>query len=217
MSCACTNQESRFPAPTCDGITGALFCLWRKAAALDCIGLSALFCIAANAIRPAWAKKEVEVFLTHLTAKLGVSPSTRNVASAAVLFLYAKVLCVDLPWLDDVLRAKPKVRVPVVLSRREVQLLIEHCDAKYFLLVSLMYGAGLRLMECVRLRVGDLDFSRHIIRAHAGNGSKDRITVFPGSLSVPMQAQMAWVRKMHEIDSAKGYGAAVLPLGPGKK
>jgi integron integrase len=162
-------------------------------------------------------KQEVEAFLTHLAARCRVSPSTQNVALAAVLFLYGKVLGIELPWLDDVVRAKPKVRVPVVLSRHEVQLLLQHCDARHFLLVSLMYGAGLRLMEGVRLRLGDLDFARHTVRIHAGKGGKDRVTVFPDTLSERMQEQLAWVRKTHEIDLANGYGEAVLPLALQRK
>ena len=162
-------------------------------------------------------KQEVEAFLTHLAARCNVSPSTQNVALAALLFLYSKVLEIELPWLDDVVRAKPKVRVPVVLSRNEVQLLLQYCDAKYCLLVSLMYGAGLRLMECVRLRLGDLDFARHTVRIHAGKGGKDRVTVFPDTLSERMQAQLAWVRKTHEIDLANGFGEAVLPLALQRK
>lgn len=162
-------------------------------------------------------KQEVEAFLTHLAARRKVSASTQNVALAALLFLYAKVLAVELPWLDDVVRAKPKVRVPVVLSRTEVQLLLQHCDANYFLLASLMYGAGLRLMECVRLRLGDLDFARHTVRVHAGKGGKDRVTVFPDVLSERMQAQLSWVRKTHDIDLANGFGEAVLPLALQRK
>jgi integron integrase len=162
-------------------------------------------------------KQEVEAFLTHLAARCHVSPSTQNVALAALLFLYTKVLGIELPWLDDIVRAKPKVRMPVVLSRNEVHSLLQHCDAKHFLLVSLMYGAGLRLMEAVRLRVGDLDFARHTVRIHAGKGGKDRVTVFPDTLSDRMLEQLAWVRKTHEIDLGNGFGEAVLPLALQRK
>ena len=98
-----------------------------------------------------------------------MSPSTQNLALSAILFLYQKVLEIDLPWLDDLVRAKPKRRVPVVLSTREIQRLFLHCRPSQVLPVQMLYGSGLRLMECLRLRVGDLDFSRHTVRVHAGN------------------------------------------------
>ena len=101
-------------------------------------------------------KVEVEAFLSHLAVNRGVSPSTQNLALSAILFLYQQVLNVDLPWLDDVVRAKPKRRLPVVLSTEEVQLLFAHCGASQLLALKMLYGAGLRLMECVRLRVGDI-------------------------------------------------------------
>jgi len=162
-------------------------------------------------------KKEVEGFLTYLACKRGVSPSTQNVALAAILFLYSKVLAIELPWLEDVVRAKPRRRVPVVLGKAEVELLLKSCPSKHLLLVSLMYGAGLRLMECVRLRVGDLDFERRTVRIHAGKGGKDRITVFPDLLEAPMKAHLAWVKSIHELDLANGLGAAVLPLSLQRK
>lgn len=163
------------------------------------------------------SKEEVEAFLTYLAVKRGISASSQNVALAAILFLYAKVLSVELPWLNDVVRAKPRRRVPVVLSKAETQSLLQASRTNHFLLLSLMYGAGLRLMECVRLRVGDIDFARRTVRVHAGKGGKDRITVFPDSLEAPMNAQLAWVRTVHEADLAKGYGAALLPLALQRK
>lgn len=110
------------------------------------------------------SKKEVESFLTYLAARRHVSPSTQNVALAAILFLYAKVLAIELPWLDDVVRAKTKTRVPVVLGKGEIQSLLQACHSKHILLISLMYGAGLRLTECLRLRVGDFDFTRRTVQ-----------------------------------------------------
>jgi len=134
-------------------------------------------------------KEQIEAFLTHLAVNRKVSPSTQNVALASILYLYKKVLNVDLPWMDDVVRAKPKRRIPVVLNKQEVSLLLEHCRCSQLLPVSIMYGAGLRLMECMRLRVGDLDFSRQIIRVHAGKGGKDRITVLPETLEETLKSQ----------------------------
>jgi len=111
---------------------------------------------------------EVEAFLTHLAVNRNVSPSTQNVALAAILYLYTKILDVDLPWMDDVVRAKTRHRIPVVLNTQEISSLLGNCRCSQLLPISIMYGAGLRLMECMRLRVGDLDFSRQTIRVHAG-------------------------------------------------
>lgn len=127
-------------------------------------------------------KQEVEAFLTHLAVNRSVSPSTQNQALQAILFLYLQVLEVELPWLDDVIRAKPKRRVPVVLSRSETKKLLKNIYPSQHLPASLMYGAGLRVTECLRLRVGDLDFSRHTIRVHGGKGGKDRVTMLPDFL-----------------------------------
>ena len=144
-------------------------------------------------------KKEVEAFLSHLAVNRGVSPSTQNLALSSVLFLYQQVLELELPWLDDVVRAKQRRRVPVVLSRDEVQRLFVHCRPTQLLPVQMLYGAGLRLMECLRLRIGDIDFSRHTVRVHAGKGGKDRVTMLPASqigeveptllLAVPLSEQ----------------------------
>ena len=98
------------------------------------------------------------------------------------MFLYLKVLEMDLPWLDDVVRAKPKRRIPIVLSIGEITALLENCRSAQHLPVSMLYASGLRLLECTRLRIGDLDFSRGTVRVHAGKGGKDRITVMADSL-----------------------------------
>lgn len=162
-------------------------------------------------------KSEVESFLTHLAVKKNVAPSTQNLALSAILFLYQKVLETPLPWLEDVVRAKPKRRVPVVLSREETQGLLIHCRPSQSLPVSLLYGSGLRLMECLRLRIGDLDFDRRSIRVFAGKGGKDRVTVFPERLEPALRAQHAAVRRIHEMDLANGQGATKLPPGLRRK
>ena len=156
-------------------------------------------------------KEEVEAFLTHLAVDRGVAPSTQNLALSAILFLYQKVLAVELPWLDDVVRAKAKKRVPVVLSTGEVRVLMKHCPSSQLLPVQLLYGSGLRVMECLHLRVGDIDFSRHTVRVHSGKGGKDRITVLPEKLKVSLQVQIAYARKLHEQDLSQGIGTAKLP------
>lgn len=157
-------------------------------------------------------KHQVEAFLTHLAVDRSVSPATQNLALSSILFLYQKVLKVELPWLDDVVRAKPKRRLPVVLSIREVQSLFQQIRSSQRLVTQLLYGSGLRLMEGLRLRVGDLDFSRQTVRVHAGKGGKDRVTVLPGALTDSLKVQIAYVQKLHDQDQQKGLGEAMLPL-----
>lgn len=156
-------------------------------------------------------KLEVESFLTHLAVNRAVSPATQNQALQALLFLYRQVLEVELPWLQDVVRAKPKRRLPVVLSTKEVRDLLSRMPAHLKLPASLMYGSGLRVTECLRLRVGDLDFSRHTVRIHAGKGGKDRVTVLPDNLENALHEQIAWVSILHQRDLDEGFGFASLP------
>jgi len=156
-------------------------------------------------------KAEVEAYLTYLAVKRHVSPSTQNLALSAILFLYHKVLGIDLPWLDDVVRAKPKRRMPVVLSVQEVQSLLDHCRTAQLLPLQLLYGSGLRSSECLSLRIGDIDFSRCSIRVHAGKGGKDRMTILPDRLDEPLSLQIAYARKLHQQDLAQGLGSARLP------
>jgi integron integrase len=162
-------------------------------------------------------KGEVEEFLTYLAVQRSVSPSTQNQALQALLFLYRNVLELELPWLDDVIRAKPKKRVPVVLSQAEVQSLLVHTPVAQLLPVSLMYGSGLRVSECLHLRVGDLDFSRHTIRIHAGKGGKDRITLMPEKLKDMLAAHLECVKNQHRLDLSMGFGSAGLPLSLHRK
>jgi len=156
-------------------------------------------------------KHEVEAFLTHLAVNRQVAPSTQNLALSAILFLYQKVLDIELPWLENVVRAKPKKRLPVVLSADEVNALMGHCNSGQLLPVQLLYGSGLRLMECLRLRVGDIDFSRQTVRVHSGKGGKDRITILPGALEESLELQIAYVKNLHQGDLARGLGGATLP------
>ena len=156
-------------------------------------------------------KVELEAFLTHLAVNRAVSPSTQNQALQALLFLYRQVLEVELPWLNDVVRAKPKLRLPVILSPKEVRALLSHMPTSMRLPASLMYGSGLRVTECLRLRVGDLDFSRHTIRINSGKGGKDRITVLPDNLEESLQEQLSWLSIIHRRDLDEGFGFARLP------
>lgn len=157
------------------------------------------------------SKKDVESFLSYLAVQRKVSPSTQNQALQAILFLYRIVLEIELPWLEDVVRAKPKRRVPVVLSKLEVQKMLSLCRGEARLSVHLLYGSGLRAMESIRLRVGDVDINRQTIRVHCGKGGKDRVTVLPQNLIGEVKDQLTWVRHLHQRDLASGLGEAFLP------
>ena len=160
---------------------------------------------------------EVERFLSSLAVDGQVSASTQNQALSALLFLYKEVLGIELPWMEDVTRAKRPRRLPTVLSRGEVQDLLAHMDGRPWLLCSLLYGTGLRLMECLRLRVKDVDFSRNEITVRDGKGGKDRRTVLPKSLVEPLQREVERARALHATDLQAGFGAAHLPHALAKK
>lgn len=154
---------------------------------------------------------EVEVFLSDLAVRRDVSASTQNQALAALLFLYKQVLKQDLPWLGEVVRAKKPARLPVVLSISEVQQILGHLDGDVGLVARLLYGGGLRLMEGVRLRVKDVDFSRNEIIIRDGKGQKDRVTVMPASLVAPLRQYIARVRQLHQLELADERGDVYLP------
>lgn len=155
--------------------------------------------------------REVERFLTNLAVRRHVSASTQNQALSALLFLYREVLQQELPWLDGIQRAKRPKRLPVVLSREEVAALLGEMEGVTWLMASLLYGAGLRLMECVRLRVQDVDFVRREITVRRGKGGKDRRTMLPASSIAALQDQMAEARRVHQRDLDAGFGAVWLP------
>jgi integron integrase len=160
---------------------------------------------------------EVESFLTHLAVEGKVAASTQNQAKSALLFLYKEVLESELPWLDNVEQAKAPKRLPVVLTRAEVQALLTRLDGTHWLMASLLYGAGLRLMECLRLRVKDVDFSRKEILVRDGKGFKDRVTMLPVALVEPLRAHLERVRELHRQDLADGFGAVYLPYALERK
>jgi integron integrase len=160
---------------------------------------------------------EVEAFLSHLATTANVSASTQNLALSSILFLYKEVLMVDLPWLEGVTRAKKPRRLPVVLSREEVRQVLAHMEGTFHLMASLMYGTGMRLMECVRLRVKDVDFVRHEILVREGKGNKDRVTMLPVSLVPALQAHLEKVQRLHAQDLEAGFGEAYLPHALSKK
>lgn len=157
------------------------------------------------------AEPEINAFLTHLAVKSKVSASTQNQALSALLFLYRHVLGQDIGSLGEVVRARKPGRLPVVQSRDEVKAILSHVSGAEWLMVSLMYGAGLRLMECLRLRVQDVDSARNEITVRDGKGSKDRLTMLPGSLRAPLARHLEKVRQIHQRDLANGYGRVLLP------
>src|SRR5450830_1096974 len=160
---------------------------------------------------------EVEQFLTHLAVHGKVAASTQNQAKSALLFLYKEVLGSELPWLDEVERAKTPKRLPVVLTQAEIQQILSHLDGTHHLIVSLLYGTGMRIMEVLRLRVKDIDFARKEILIRDGKGYKDRITMLPVSLIERLQEHLKRVKTLHEKDLNNGYGAVYMPFALNKK
>jgi integron integrase len=154
---------------------------------------------------------EVEAFLTHLAVEGNVAAATQNQALSAILFLYREVLSINLPWLDGVVRAKTPQRLPVVLTRQEVAAVLERMSGVYALLAQLLYGTGMRLMECVRLRVKDVDFERAEIVVRDGKGAKDRITMLPQALIIPLQAHLRARRQLFDDDRVKGKASVFMP------
>ena len=155
---------------------------------------------------------DVEAFLTYLAVERGVAAATQSQARSALLFLYRELLGVQLPWLDDVVAARVRQRLPVVLTPREVRLLLaEMPTGAPALVASLLYGTGMRLLEGLRLRVKDVEFERRELLVRDGKGGKDRVTVLPENLLLPLQAQMADARALHAKDVAAGGGEVWLP------
>jgi integron integrase len=161
--------------------------------------------------------QEVEAFLTHLAVEGNVAASTQNQAKSALLFLYKEVLGIELPWLDGVTSAKQSRRLPVVLTRAEVARLLDATSGVSGLVARLLYGAGLRLMEGVRLRVKDVDLSRGELLVRDGKGAKDRVTVLPASLKGPLAEQMEMARLQHQRDLRDGFGSVYLPHALARK
>ena len=160
---------------------------------------------------------EVEAFLTHLAVAGKVAASTQNQAKSALLFLYREVLEAELSWLDNVERAKAPKRLPVVLTREEVHGVLVRLSGTHWLIASLLYGAGLRIMEGLRLRVKDVEFSRKEILVRDGKGFKDRVTMLPAALAAPLAEQLKRVKALHEQDLAAGRGAVYLPYALERK
>lgn len=161
--------------------------------------------------------REVEAFLTWLAVEGRVAASTQNQAKSALLFLYREVLGADLPWLENVEQAKTPKRLPVVLTQAEVQALLSGLSGTHWLVASLLYGAGMRLMEALRLRVKDVELSRKEILIRDGKGAKDRVTMLPAALVNPLKTHLLKVKALHDQDVAEGFGEVYLPHALDKK
>ena len=160
---------------------------------------------------------EIRQYLSHLATDENVAAATQNVALAALLFLYREVLLIELPLIEGVERAKRPRRVPVVFTADEVKRVLAHLTGTHHLMASLLYGAGLRLMECVRLRVKDLDFDYRQIIVRDGKGEKDRRTVMPQPLVEPLRRHLAGIRLQHVEDVRRGGGSVYLPYALERK
>ena len=160
---------------------------------------------------------EVGEFLTYLAVERNVAASTQNQALSAILFLYKVVLDRPLERVDDVLRAKKPQRLPVVFTREEVRAVLARMQGDKAVMASLLYGSGLRLMECLRLRVKDVDFGQNHIVVRDGKGQKDRVTVLPGSLVDALRRQVERVVEIHRQDLRDGFGRVYLPFALAKK
>jgi integron integrase len=157
------------------------------------------------------AEPEINAFVTHLAVVQHVSASTQTQALSAILFLYRHVLGRDIGALTDLVRAQKPRRLPIVLTADEVKSVLAELEGDKRLMASLMYGAGLRLNECLRLRVQDIDFSRSEIVVRSGKGAKDRVTMLPEALAAPLRRHLARVKQIHERDLAAGWGRVQLP------
>ena len=162
-------------------------------------------------------EQEVTQFLSSLATDRNLSASSQNQALSALLFLYQNVLGRELDWLDRVVRAKRSLRVPMVLSREEVTAVLNRLHGTPWLMASLLYGAGLRVLECARLRVKDVDLSRKELTVRDGKGRKDRVTLVPGMLVATLTAQLERVQVQHRSDLQQGGGFVELPYALRRK
>jgi integron integrase len=154
---------------------------------------------------------EINEFVTHLAVNLKVSSSTQTQALSAILFLYRQVLGMEVGRDIGMIRARKPSRLPVVMTRAEVREVLAEIPEDKRLIVQLLYGTGMRLMECLRLRVQDVDFDRNEITARDGKGAKDRTTMLPEALKPALRLQLKRAKAVHERDLADGWGAVVLP------
>ena len=157
------------------------------------------------------AEREINAFLSHLAVKGRVGASTQNQALAALLFLYRNIIGRDVGDLGELIRARKPERIPVVMSKQEVKLVLMQMQGRDRLMVELIYGSGLRLNESLELRICDLDFERNQISVRNGKGGKDREVMLPGSLKIRLQEHVNEVQRIHRADLSEGFGEVVLP------
>lgn len=161
--------------------------------------------------------QEITQFLSHLASEKDVAASTQNQAFSALLFLYRDVLKLPFQPLEGVRRAKRPAKLPVVFTRQEVRAVLAQLEGSNWLIVSLLYGSGLRLLECLRLRVKDIDFGLNQIIVRDGKGARDRVTILPATLVEPLRKHLARVKALHEQDLSEGNGRVYLPHALGRK
>lgn len=160
---------------------------------------------------------EITAFLSHLASKKKVSASTQNQALNALVFLYRKVLDIDVGVFKDLVRAKQPKRLPVVLSHDEALDVLSHIDGVNRVMAGLLYGSGLRLMECVRLRIKDVDFKYKHITIRNGKGNKDRVTLLPETLIESLKEMINRAKNIHQFDLSEGFGEVYLPYALARK
>jgi len=165
----------------------------------------------------AMGAEEVNAFLSHLAVEANVSASTQAQALSALVFLYRHVLDDPLPWIEDIVRARRPRKLPVVLTREEVRLVLSGMRDTPRLVAAILYGGGLRLLEALRLRIKDVDFAARLLLVREGKGAKDRRTMLPDSLHEPLRAQIEFVRRRHRTDLAAGRGEVWLPAALDRK
>lgn len=162
-------------------------------------------------------EKEISLFLSHLATDKHVTASTQNQALSALLFLYKKVLNMNLQWMDEIVRAKRSRKLPVVLTKSEVTKVLASITGRNAVIARLLYGTGMRLMECLRLRIKDVDFELNQITVRAGKGDKDRITTLPESIIPELREQIALAKRLHDADRLEGYGRVEMPYALDRK
>ncbi|MBI5963779.1 MAG: integron integrase [Chloroflexi bacterium] len=161
---------------------------------------------------------EINQFITHLVVERKASASTQNQAISAILFLYRNTLHIELDQSSlNFIRPKKGKRVPNVLSAQEARAVISNMTGSYKLMAQIMYGSGLRLVECLRLRVKDIDFENHRILVYDGKGGDDRVTMLPDSVIAPMRQHLAQIKAMHQKDLVAGHGSVQMPFALDKK
>lgn len=161
--------------------------------------------------------EEVRDFLSYLALERNVAAATQNQAKSALLFLYREILGIELAWLDEIIAAKAPKRLPVVLTQTETRQLLNAMSGTMSIVASILYGTGMRLLEGLRLRVKDIEFTRREIIVREGKGNKDRVTVLPENLILPLQAHLQKVKALHERDLQAGFGEVYLPKALAEK